>query len=217
MATRRRRLEPEIEQEIERLVVEEKLAPAQIYRSLTRWVRGDPRLAHLVAAIPDIRTIQRRFGELEPPDPSGQWSLRDDHTGANAELVFPVLAELRRSSQGRRGHVTRREAEWLARVRRAAPTISVLEAYAVARRYIAADVAGAQTDALDGYLAFRGWEPGSPYAEAVEKGWVPGLQRPKAARLAGSITLEAAAPTTRTPPPPTRTATRSKGAQRGKR
>jgi len=216
MATRARRLEPEIEQKIERLVVEEKLAPAQIHRSLTRWVGGDPRLAHLVTAIPDIRTIQRRVRELEPPDPSGQWSLRDDHTGANAELVLSALAELRKSSQGRRDHVTRREAEWIARVRRAAPTISALEAYAVARRYIAADVAGAQTDALDGYLAFRGWESGSSYAEAVEKGWVPGLQRPKAARLAGSITLEAA-PATRTPPPSARTATRSKGARRGKR
>ncbi len=107
-----------------------------------------------------LRTIQRRIVELVPP-PGPAWTLAAPDWG-KAELVLPVLAEVIERSEGRVREISRDLAKWIVRVRRAAPTIPLWDAYelAVAYQRSAQGAKGAlPLAALDAYLAFRPWEP----------------------------------------------------------
>lgn len=90
--------------------------------------------------IPSERAIDDRLQKLRPRDPADPWRLADG-AGHTASLVLPVLAALIEETGGRKTSLTRLEASWIVRVRRARPDLLPWWAYRFARAYVAADLA----------------------------------------------------------------------------
>lgn len=137
-----------LEQEVKRLVIEQR-SPSQIYEYLS----GQERFAD---RMPSLRTIQRLVKEMEPPDPTEEWRLADTEP-EDARLVLDVLAAVTVKTRGR-ARLTRATAEWVIRVRRAAPTLDPFEAYLYAREYRAREERRGDTRDLDLYLALAPWD-----------------------------------------------------------
>lgn len=85
---------------------------------------------------PDIseRTVLDVIHE-QAPTPGEWWTLGASDPG-DAPLVFEVMVERARRSNGRRWWIGRLEAEWLVRVRRAKPELPAWDAYRIARHYL---------------------------------------------------------------------------------
>ena len=155
MARPRKSIPPDAEEKIRELALKEYLSPSQIHRA--------------IGGVVDLRTVQRRVKEYrEPIDISDLWTLGDSEP-EDAPLVLEVFAEVAARTQGA-VRIRRATAEWLVRVRRAAPSLPLYMSYSIANEYRRAT---ANNDvkylrALDTLLAFRPWE--SPAAaERFEK------------------------------------------------
>lgn len=115
-------------------------------------------LALLEAKIPDERTIRRRIAESKLLDTSGPWTLARA-SGGVAALVLPVLGAVLDHTQGRVAGLTKEQAKWVVKVRRAAPGLDPWYVWRVAAAYQVADQKGTDADreSLDALLAFAPW------------------------------------------------------------
>lgn len=98
--------------------------------------------------LPSLRTAQRMAREVRPAQPGERWSFTHAEPD-EARLVLPVLAAV---GEGY-GSLSRETAEWVVRVRRAAPEMEPYAAFVWAIRYQAAVTAGKPTGWLDLGLA----------------------------------------------------------------
>ncbi|MFC1938524.1 hypothetical protein ACFLWH_02615, partial [Chloroflexota bacterium] len=131
--------------------------------------------------LPTIRTIQRIVKEVAIPDTSGTWSVADSE-GEDARLVLDILAFLISSAIGiLKGNfsITKREAQWIIRIRKAAPDAPDLIVWALIELYIRRETNGITDNAdLDGYLALTPWRDNDCfrlYKRLVAKGKIPKL------------------------------------------
>lgn len=176
-----RRINPKVQARIERLAVEG-LTPAQIERRLI-----DEGIH--IAEQPSRRTLQRIVQAARIKDTSGAWSLADAE-GDEAEVILPVLrAYLNLVSLNDRARdlfLTKAEAKWIVKVRRAAPSLHVFDVYFLARAYLVRESRRQETFDLDALLAFEPWDKtprtradGSAYTmqetyeKGVKGGWIP--------------------------------------------
>lgn len=127
------------------------------------------------AATPVLRTVENIAREVTPHDTSEAWRLAAADPEA-AAIVLPVLAELLDSSEDRIQGVSRREAEWIVRLRGAVPDLPATDAYKLARDYLARIERNEDTADLDRYLVMAPWRPGNGmrYIEAAAEGRLPG-------------------------------------------
>jgi hypothetical protein len=109
---------------------------------------------------PVVKTIQRRMAELRPPDRSERWSFANADPEV-ARLVLPVLAAVLEKTQGRL-YLSQDTADWIVRLKTAAPTLADdWWTYVYARTY---QRDGERAIWLDRFLAFRPWESNEAYA-----------------------------------------------------
>ena len=123
---------------------------------------------------PDSRHIRRIIDEVLARDRSQPWSLAKA-APTEAASVPSVLAELIIRSEGRRSDVTEKEAEWITRIRLAAPDFDLWAVYMMAHNYMVRTERGETTADLDTFLAFAPWrgeEQRRPYYEAVQAGHI---------------------------------------------
>jgi hypothetical protein len=157
---RRSHLSVEVLEEIERLVPFGR-SPTTIHNYLR-----DQGFYQRQGWEPHLRTIQNKVKELSPPDPSGRWSFAKADP-AEARLVLPVLAAVLEKTQGRLW-LTEDAADWIVRIKTAAPTLpDDWWTYVYARTY---QRDGEKAVWLDRFLAFRPWESNEAYEryQAVE-------------------------------------------------
>jgi hypothetical protein len=176
-----RRISPAIQARVERLAIEG-ASPSQIERQLAR--DGVP-----LAEQPSRRTIQRIAQAARVKDHSGPWSLADA-AGDEAEVVLPILrAYLNLASlqdTRRAPYLTKAEARWIIKVRRAAPSLHAFDVYFLARAYLVREIRRQETFDLDALLAFTPWDeterPGphgstytmrEAYRKGIEAGFIP--------------------------------------------
>lgn len=156
---RRRRIPGPVLEAIEGLALRG-FTPAQIDKELASREMAD---------IPTTRTIRRIVADLAPRDPSTPWHLQD--ADDEAALVLPVLAEVIVQSEGRTRTLTRGEADWIARIRRAAPDYADLfRVYSLARLALSG-----KPERVEYELAFGRWrsnEDAARWWKAIENGWL---------------------------------------------
>lgn len=97
------------------------------------------------------RTIRQYVKKFRPPDPSGPWSLADDNEGA--AFLLAVLGAVVDHTEGRKTGLTRKEAEWIERIKQGAPDIPPITAYWFTRAYIFCESKGQDVAHLDMALA----------------------------------------------------------------
>jgi hypothetical protein len=129
------------------------LKAAQIYRFLqdngyfAKWT-------------PDPRTVQRKVRAARGRDAGTRWCFAEADP-EDARLVLPVLAALLEKTQGR-VWLTKDTADWIVRLKTAAPTLpDDYSTYIYARTY---QRDGEKVLWLDRFLAFRPWESNDAYA-----------------------------------------------------
>lgn len=169
-----RRIDLAVQQKIEELALQGRSA-AQIHRELDRQEEFWRRL-------PTLRTVQRVVKEITPRDSSGVWRLADSpllaerSPNSDAALIMPVLAEVIERTEGKRKHLTRSEAAWVARVRTISPTLDMWNSYMLAVAYVRTTELKASTESLDVLLAYAPWQGkgnSERYVQAVEDGRAP--------------------------------------------
>jgi hypothetical protein len=106
--------------------------------------------------MPSERTIRYIAAEVAAQDKSGSWALAADRTG-HPDLLLPALAAVMERSAGETRAITNAEAEWIVRLRSAAPALPPYEAWAMARRCIADETSGKPLADLEEWLAFELW------------------------------------------------------------
>ena len=106
--------------------------------------------------VPSRRTIHDIVVEYTPKDDTDPWELADAEAD-EAALVLPVLATIIEKTEERRSHVTQAEAQWIVRIRRAAPDLDPWMVYLIALNYMACAQHGVPHNHLDAYLAFAPW------------------------------------------------------------
>lgn len=128
--------------------------------------------------VPTERAISGwiKDGRIRRIDPSELWSLAGA-TGAEAALVLPVLRYAAETTDRPLRRFTRSEAEWIVRIRQAAPDVPlavVLERAVAMARTIERDRVD---EALQQYLAFRPWtaEGNAAMTEAQNRGVIPSM------------------------------------------
>lgn len=126
-------------------------------------------------AIPSARTIRDLVAGMNFADQAGLWSL------ATAELdsipyVLPVLAAVAEATKGNVSQLTNDEADLIARIRRGAGDLPLVDAYNVAKLYLIRQTRKAPTDDLDQFLSWAPWRDAADerYARAVKDGWISG-------------------------------------------
>jgi len=88
------------------------------------------------------------------------WGLTHESDGKRARLVLEVLDVVQRRTEGRRQFVTIGEANWIVKLREAAPTLPPWQAYRLANLYASRtpeEGEGESTADLDAYLAAEPW------------------------------------------------------------
>jgi hypothetical protein len=123
------------------------------------------------AATPTDRTVENIAREVTPRDSSGDWSPTDSDNPM--PQLREVLATVIERTEGRKRHLTKREAETTGRLLAFAPDVPPWQAYVLARWYLAEREANAPTEDLDEWLAFAPWQDGGArYERAFERGWI---------------------------------------------
>ena len=167
----RRYIDADVQEAIQELALRDH-TPSQILRKLERKKRYKGRL-------PVLRTIQRIARELTFDDYSGRWSLKD-YDGEGGRLILDVLGKLLSNSRGKEGQFTKAEANWVLKIRQAAPDLDLWKAWLLARLYMLRERNNADTDDLDAFLALTPWirapsdfhSPYEKYKRYVNQGWV---------------------------------------------
>ncbi len=129
--------------------------------------------------VPSRRTIQRIFRRTKPSDSSGAWRIEDSPPD-DARVLLDFLAELITSTEGRIAGITRREADWILRLRRLGPPVATAETLHLARHYATLRELGKSTADLDTFLAFAPWlssENLEAYFAAIDSQWFSGAAR----------------------------------------
>lgn len=173
---RRRDIKPLVESEIRDKAVFGGRTAADIFRFLQqrakneKWDEND---------VPSIRTIQRVVRELKIEQEMSPWTLKDA-VDEGARHLLDALKGVIMLSDGRKSVLTREEAEWVLRLRRARPEMPPLLAWMLARFYMLYEAKGTDTRALDAYLAFEPWGRDKDdfgrfrtYCTAVVNKWIP--------------------------------------------
>ncbi len=106
--------------------------------------------------VPSRRTIHNIVAEHTPSDDTDPWELADAKAD-EAALVLPVLAAIIEKTEERRSYVTQAQAQWIVRIRRAAPDLNAWIVYLIALNYMACAEHGVPHNHLDAYLAFAPW------------------------------------------------------------
>ena len=78
--------------------------------------------------------------------------------GTDVRLIFNVLTEVIRVSEGRKQELTQEEADWVAWVCHAAPSLPLYYVWVVACLYMAETRLSKEFVELDAFLAFKPWE-----------------------------------------------------------
>ena len=126
--------------------------------------------------VPSLRTVQDVVNELRGLDTSGSWTIADARDGEEARLVLETLAAVIEATEGKRREITRGEAAWVIRIRRAAPDLHPWEAFRLARTYLRLEERGEPSGFLDAFLAFAPWRSPEHFERtkaAIRKGWLP--------------------------------------------
>lgn len=139
---RRRSLDPDVQQALERLLAAG-FSPARAVQRLDQE-------AQLTGRVPSLRTVQRVASELRPPDTSDTWRLVEADPD-EARLVLPVLGAL--IEAGSMTSITQETARWIARIQRAAPGLAPLDVARFALRYLSAEMGERPTGEIDRALA----------------------------------------------------------------
>lgn len=108
------------------------------------------------ADVPSRRTIHNIVAEHTPSDDTDPWALADAEAD-EAALILPVLAAIIEKTEERRSHVTQAQAQWIVRIRRAAPDLNAWMVYHIAMNYMAFAEYGLPHNHLDAYLGFAPW------------------------------------------------------------
>jgi hypothetical protein len=140
------------------------VTPLQAHAALSAKVSAD--------RVPDLRSFQRAMAR-EQDEP---WRLGD--RASNAGFLLEVLGTVVRKTQGYTSRLSQSEARWLDKIASVAPEIDRWTAYRLARAYVDREARSASVEALDLYLALRGWEPNGrvEYDNLVQGGlpsWFP--------------------------------------------
>ena len=147
--------------------------PAQILGEFEHKKRYKGRL-------PVLRTVQRIVRERTVEDRSGPWSRRDTPS-EGVRLILDVLRTAIISGGGKVRQFTKAEAEWVLKIRMAAPNWDGMnKVWILTRLYMIREQTQADTDDLDAFLASAPWThapadfnaPYETYKRQVEGGRV---------------------------------------------
>lgn len=146
-------------------------SPIQIHRSL-----GDMKAKGKIGRVPHIKTV-RRIARSPVRDDSGPWTLAEAD-GEEAALVLPVLAAVMQRTEGRVTGFTTKQAEWVQKVRQAAPDLPPWHVWQAAMSYFHAVGKGREVGvlSLNALLAFAPWRSVEVMAHFLE--WTR-LHRPE--------------------------------------
>lgn len=163
-----RRRQPRIDSDIQAFIDEFALkgwGPSHIYEELSQQKQFKGR------TLPRVRTVQRRVKDLTPRDPTGPWRWWEDDPD-DARLALDVLAEVIVRTEGRVTQFMQREADWISRLRRMLPEVSLWEIYMLARGYyMLREDEGPQHLAPEDFLLFTAWR-----SEEHERRWLRVLE-----------------------------------------
>ena len=170
MATRRYRIDGDALDAIGQLALTTDWTPAQILRD----IEGKKELSDKV---PNLRTVQRITKDFRAEDNSEPWSLRDSD-GDEAKLILEVRRELIRywnHPTKRIQRLSKQEARWVVKVRKAAPELDTRAVWLVALMYSLRETGEISTEDLDDYLAFAPWKDTQhfdEYKQWIRMGWI---------------------------------------------
>jgi len=177
MAKRRRYIDGDVQEAIEELAIETDWTPAQIQRKLEKQERFKDESRDTGTRVLSLRTTQKIVKEARHRDLSGRWELPDADDDGAAALILDVLAAVIEETEGRRQYLTKMEAAWVTRIRRAAPDLPPsFDTYRLARFYMAREHWQMPSPDLDALLAFAPWrseERRQAYVLALQEEWVP--------------------------------------------
>jgi hypothetical protein len=152
---------------------DEEYTPIQIFKELNQKFKKQKREPEL----PSLRTVQLMVKEREILDTSGTWSIKDNEP-EDAKLILEILANVIILSHGKKRNFTNKEAEWVLKIRKIIPDVSLVQVWRIARKYLLYESQGiTSTEGWDAYLAFTPWRSGnhfSHYKNALLKGWAEG-------------------------------------------
>lgn len=168
--SKRRYLDRTIQDEIEFRAMEG-WTPIQIYEKLEMKHKNEK----LEGTLPSLRTVQRVVKDVTVEDRSGTWNL-SDCKGEDAKLILEVISELVIQTDGKVCSLTKAEAEWIVKIRKAVPDMKLYSTWAMARLYLIQESSGLKEfQALDNYLSFTPWRSKYHnyfYSKAISEGWI---------------------------------------------
>lgn len=97
-------------------------------------------------------------------------------SGGDVRVILGVLAAVIKVSEGKKQEFTQDEADWVAWVGHAAPTLPVYYMWVVACLYMAESRLTKEFAPLDAFLAFKPWESldgMNAYHDLCDQGWIP--------------------------------------------
>jgi len=81
-----------------------------------------------------------------------------DYEGEDAKLILEVISELVIQSKGKVCSLTKANAEWIVKIRKAVPDMKLYSTWPIARLYLLQESRGSKDfQALDNYLSFAPW------------------------------------------------------------
>ena len=101
---------------------------------------------------------------------------RLETSGGDLRVILDVLAAVIKVSEGKKQEFTQDEADWVAWVGHAAPTLPVYYMWVAACLYMAESRLTKEFAPLDAFLAFKPWESldgMKTYHDLCDQGWIP--------------------------------------------
>jgi hypothetical protein len=105
--------------------------------------------------VPELRTVQLAIQRHHERQGKEEWSLSKAQLG-QVRPVIEVLEDILEWSGGAITHVKKSEAEFILKIREAAPLLPPLKVWRAAREYVRRTSRGEDTSSLDSYLALFG-------------------------------------------------------------
>ena len=122
-----------------------------------------------VETVPALRTVQNIMRECAAPDPSGSWNVADADE-EHIPIILAVLAILPVVTRGQRLQLTRREAELIVKISKAAPDLRPEEILDFTHAYMLCEEKRISSEFVDLVLAIKPWrdpESASTYLDYV--------------------------------------------------